>query len=404
MNLNKLFPNDMTYTVSCSLAKIIGLNEALVLQRLDYWLTKPNVGIERDGYKWVYNTYKQWQKNFPFLCIRTIKSIFHDLEEKGLIISAQYNKASWDRTKFYRINYQALDALISGLTDTEDDDEPFDDTLEMINNDKSKVQLSQEINDCTMVGASLAPGDSASLVLNKGADLAPSEGTDFAPSEGTDFAPSEGTDFAPLLTETTTEITTKTTAKNTNSASLAKASDAPSASDPPKPVVTRSVLDIFWQPDDLLPDNPPPDDFPPDDMFIFPPPDDPPPDDPPPDKQPPDNHDKPAAPKLSDTAREFLRLFGAKRFKTQAQFEQFAEFERQYPPNTILDAARWASTTGMAMGGALIAMKTALKKWDQPKKTTKPVERAYSPQINEPKGYAALRQWAKEEGINDLGI
>jgi hypothetical protein len=373
MNLNKLFPNDTTHTVSSAFANIVGLNEALVLQRLDYWLTKPDVGVERDGYKWVYNTYEQWHENFPFWCTRTIIGIFLRLEKAGLIISAQFDKGRWDQTKYYRINYEALEELISKSINNGE--------IEVASSSMQNIPLNDE-------------------ELSQGMQILQDQACEDCGRETRSYI-IEHEDLACSLKEskTTTNNTTKTTAKNTNNASLAKASDAPSASEPPKPVVPRGVLDIFPPPDDLLPDNPPPDDLPPDDMYIFPPPDDPPPDDPPP-----DNPQKSDAPKLSDAAREFLRLFGAKRFKTRAQFEQFIEFERQYQPGTILDAARWASTMGMAMGGALIAMKTALKKWDQPKKAAKPMEQAYGLQINEPKGYAALRQWAKEEGINDLGI
>ena len=38
-----------------SLAVKIGLNEAIILQQVHYWLLKSN--NIRDGYKWVYNSY-----------------------------------------------------------------------------------------------------------------------------------------------------------------------------------------------------------------------------------------------------------------------------------------------------------------------------------------------------------
>jgi len=385
MNNKGLFINEPSLITPSFLAKAIGLNETMVLQQLNYWLTKPGVGVERDGYKWVYNTYEQWHDNFPFWCTRTIRGIFRRLEKAGLVISAQFDKSRWDHTKYYRINYEALEKLVGTLTAVEDGNVLADDKI-----DAEEFTVSN--------GKDIPPSVEDNAISN-GKDM-PHSWQNIPHANGKSFHTDAESPAASLKeSKNTTNNTTDTTAKNTNNASLAKASDAPSASEPPKPVVPRGVLDIFLPPNDLLPDNPLPDDLPPDDMYIFPPPDEP-----PPDEQPPDNRDKPAAPKLSDTAREFLRLFGAKRFKTQAQFEQFAEFERQYPPNTILDAARWASTMGMAVGGALIAMKTALKKWDQPKKTAKPMEKAYGLQINEPKGYAALRQWAKEEGINDLGI
>lgn len=66
----------------------------------------------RDGYYWVYNSYSEWQKQFPWWCERTIKTIFSNLERKGLLVSANYNKLSMDRTKWYRINYDTFEAFV----------------------------------------------------------------------------------------------------------------------------------------------------------------------------------------------------------------------------------------------------------------------------------------------------
>ncbi len=93
-----------------TLATLIGLNEAIVLQQVHYWLkTKENDQQNYiDGHYWVYNTYKQWQKQFPFWHLNTIQRTFTSLEKKGLLISANYNKAGFDKTKWYTINYPAL--------------------------------------------------------------------------------------------------------------------------------------------------------------------------------------------------------------------------------------------------------------------------------------------------------
>jgi len=46
------------------LAELIGLNEAIVLQQVHYWLEKTD--FEAKGKKWVYNTIEQWKEQFPF--------------------------------------------------------------------------------------------------------------------------------------------------------------------------------------------------------------------------------------------------------------------------------------------------------------------------------------------------
>jgi len=45
------------------LAAAIGLNEAIVLQQIRYWLGDKRRPKIRDGRRWVYNTYPQWQTN-----------------------------------------------------------------------------------------------------------------------------------------------------------------------------------------------------------------------------------------------------------------------------------------------------------------------------------------------------
>lgn len=94
-----------------SLAVAIGLNEAIVLQQVHYWLNNPKAGVEKDGQKWIFNTYEQWRENFPFWSDKTIQRTFLSLEAKKLIITAQFNIKDRDATKFYRIDYGQLETL-----------------------------------------------------------------------------------------------------------------------------------------------------------------------------------------------------------------------------------------------------------------------------------------------------
>ena len=90
-----------------SLAVKVGLNEAIVLQQFHYWLQRStNV---KDGYKWIYNSYPEWNKQFPFWSLNTLKRAIHRLEKNGYLISGNYNRAGFDKTKWYRINYELLD-------------------------------------------------------------------------------------------------------------------------------------------------------------------------------------------------------------------------------------------------------------------------------------------------------
>lgn len=102
--------------ISPTLARLIGLSEAIVLQQLHYWLVtaqRTTIGTSHEGRLWVYNTYETWQEQFPFWSIPTIKRTMLDLEKRGLVLTAVLNKAKMDRTKWYTIDYEALDGLLS---------------------------------------------------------------------------------------------------------------------------------------------------------------------------------------------------------------------------------------------------------------------------------------------------
>lgn len=107
--MNKLLLDEKPLIILPSLAEKVGLNEAIVLQQLHYWLQQ-STNI-RDGYKWVYNTYDDWLKQFPFWSKSTIRRTITRLENSGLIIVGNYNKLKIDNTKWYRINYEALEDM-----------------------------------------------------------------------------------------------------------------------------------------------------------------------------------------------------------------------------------------------------------------------------------------------------
>lgn len=111
ITMAKLLIHEPPLQVLPTLAVEIGLNEAIVLQQLHYWLENQKVGFEKDGLKWVANTYEEWQGNFPFWSVPTIKRIFAALEERGLVISGQFEKSDWNQRKAYRIAYDTLDSI-----------------------------------------------------------------------------------------------------------------------------------------------------------------------------------------------------------------------------------------------------------------------------------------------------
>lgn len=101
--MNMLLDRKQILLLNTRLAEAIGLNEAIVLQQLSYWLEETNAGVDHDGKRWVYNTVEQWSAQFPFWSPDTVKRILLTLREKGLVEVAKLSTDARDRTNYYRI-------------------------------------------------------------------------------------------------------------------------------------------------------------------------------------------------------------------------------------------------------------------------------------------------------------
>ena len=124
---SRLLYDERPLVVIPELAVVVGLNNAIALQQVHYWV-RINQRADKNfraGYYWTYNTYENWREQFPFWSISTIKRIFMLLEADGLIVTGSYNRLPIDRTKWYRINYDRLAECVkliqwSGQSDTLD--------------------------------------------------------------------------------------------------------------------------------------------------------------------------------------------------------------------------------------------------------------------------------------------
>lgn len=110
--MSKLLMEDPPLMVQPSLACAIGLNEALVLQQVHYWLQRSTTEI--GDHRWVYNTVDEWREQFPFWSMDTVRRTIANLKEKGLLISARLSANKFDRTAYYRIDREILAAIEDG--------------------------------------------------------------------------------------------------------------------------------------------------------------------------------------------------------------------------------------------------------------------------------------------------
>lgn len=110
-----LINKDDLRVFNSTLAAEIGVNEAIALQQIHYWLVinekKENNFI--DGRYWTYNTYTDWMKeSFPFWSKSTVIRAMKGLKKQNLITTtSEYNKKDYDDTLWYTINYDILEEI-----------------------------------------------------------------------------------------------------------------------------------------------------------------------------------------------------------------------------------------------------------------------------------------------------
>ncbi len=109
--MSNLLIHEEPLLVLPGLASRIGLNEAIFLQQIHYWLNRSKHFY--DERSWVYNSVAEWVKQFPFWSENTIRRIVKNLEDEQLLVIGNYNRAKFDKTKWYSINYEKLRLLES---------------------------------------------------------------------------------------------------------------------------------------------------------------------------------------------------------------------------------------------------------------------------------------------------
>lgn len=139
--MGKLLMDDQPLVVSPRLAQALGsLDQAVILQQLHYWLKKSK--NFHDGRPWVYNSMEAWMKQFPWIKSRTtLTKHFNRLKKLGLVVTSNYNKAGFDKTTWYSIDYRKLQLF----------SDEFEKSLSTAENDCEQSIDQKLYNECTEV-------------------------------------------------------------------------------------------------------------------------------------------------------------------------------------------------------------------------------------------------------------
>lgn len=107
------FSDETPLLVNPVLIPIFGIREALFIQQIHYWCeinkTKDN-NLKEDQY-WTYNTDEDWSKELKFSA-KTIFNMRKKLKKKNVLITGNFNRATFDKTIWYRLNYERIEEII----------------------------------------------------------------------------------------------------------------------------------------------------------------------------------------------------------------------------------------------------------------------------------------------------
>ena len=100
----------MNFHFDGAVAEMYGVDGAVFISRLQFWIEK-NAANDRHyhaGRYWTYNSLRAMEKLFPFWSRRQIERIVKNLKEKGVLLTANYARDSYDRTLFYALDESKL--------------------------------------------------------------------------------------------------------------------------------------------------------------------------------------------------------------------------------------------------------------------------------------------------------
>ena len=100
------------HTINPRLATIIGEPESILLNQLEYWISKCGRDIDNLDGKWIYNSYKKWSEQFTYWSTSKLRRTIKSLENLGLIKSTKVNSKKWNQTKWYSIDYFEYNKLL----------------------------------------------------------------------------------------------------------------------------------------------------------------------------------------------------------------------------------------------------------------------------------------------------
>lgn len=138
----------IVYNFDAEIARIYGVDNAVMIWNLQYWIEHNEANGKHfyNGRTWTYNSVDAYSKIFPFWSKGQIRRILNSLEEKGVIVTGNFNEDARVRTTWYAFtdSFQQmhLSKSANGIIETEkcrEDSININNTTKQIKNTDNKA-------------------------------------------------------------------------------------------------------------------------------------------------------------------------------------------------------------------------------------------------------------------------
>lgn len=100
----------MAYTFDLEHAKKYGVDEAIFLNNIIFWIAKNKAdgSNNHDGRTWTFNSAEKFTEVFPFWTGKQIRRISESLIKQGVLVKGNHNKAGYDRTTWFALSDESI--------------------------------------------------------------------------------------------------------------------------------------------------------------------------------------------------------------------------------------------------------------------------------------------------------
>jgi len=150
MKIVETVPNGIFVKYSRDLSYHFNRGEVLFIESIRYFLNNPNIGVIREGRKWIYNSFENLADHMNYSKRHLIR-IVASLVEKGVLFVGNFSGGVYNRTNYYSLNEEKIKEILGISGDDGDDCERHN---VIILGDKMSLTISTENTNIDLINKS----------------------------------------------------------------------------------------------------------------------------------------------------------------------------------------------------------------------------------------------------------